>query len=69
MNNTMKINNTTVAIAEVVMGSSLLYVAFKTQGILNKTFAFSTSAYLFYGAYLNSQKRVVLLAKKPSGDK
>ena len=64
----MKIDNSTVALMEILMGSGLLYVAIQCKGTANRTFSLMTSAYLFYGAYLNTQKRVVLLAEKPSGD-
>lgn len=64
----MKITNNTVAMFEIMLGTGLLYVAYQCKGRANRTVSLVTSAYLFYGAYLNSQKRVVLLAEKPESE-
>ncbi len=64
----MKITNNTVAMLEIMLGTGLLYVAYQCKGTANRAVSLATASYLFYGAYLNTQKRVVLLAKKPAGE-
>lgn len=59
----MKIDNKKIAVAEAILAAGLLYTAGTSNSIIAKTFCASTACYLVYGAYLNSQGRVKLLAE------
>ena len=60
----MKIDSNKIAILETVLAVASFAGAQNQSNAIVKSSLYLTTAYLLYGAYLNSQGRVQLLPKK-----